>query len=90
MTEGFKSPNPHMKIEEHCKRSKKEFGDECKEVHKFLDQFSGHLGADHRKLLHNFWGIQLCGVKFGPMGMKAAYQHIVDDGECPDRDEMEV
>ena len=69
-----------MTPEEHSEVCEKKFGQPFLEVHQFLDQYAKYLGARHRKILHNDLGLELVGIMFGPLALKAAYQHLVDDG----------
>jgi hypothetical protein len=79
-----------MKGKDHIEKSKEMFGIGGNEVHQFLDQYSRELGADHRPILHNWLGVELCRLRFGVLAGKIAYQHILDDNMNPEKPETEV
>jgi hypothetical protein len=68
-----------MKRKFHYEQSKKEFGDEFRVVHRFLDQFSDQVGWRHRRILHHTYGVKLVKYFFGKTAAKAAELHIKTD-----------
>ena len=68
------------KIEEHCKTSKKKFGEEGVEYHKWIDQYATE-GYRHRQVLHNKEGVEVGVQLFGEKARKHLEQHIRDDYE---------
>ena len=76
-------------FEQHCKECEEKLGDRFEEVHRFLDQFAGKLGYDHRKIFHHKYGVALVRHFFGDEAAKAAELHIKADcgGKVPDTDD---
>jgi len=71
-------------IKYHCADCKHFIGDEMIEVHKFLDYytkiFPPSLYVDyHRTFLHNSYGLNLAGLKWGKKGYLAALIHLTRD-----------
>lgn len=65
---------------------KKEFGDKCTKVHKFLDQKFAKYGARHRHFYHHWEGIRECAkivhANYGldyDLAYEAAIHHVKED-----------
>ena len=68
----------------HCEDCEALLGDPCLEVHEFLDQYAAFFPVQrffeyHRTFLHNRYGLDIAGAKWGERGRKAAMIHIVRD-----------
>lgn len=47
----------------HCIHTKTLLGDECRQVHQFIDQYFSTMRLKHRKMLHHWEGINECAEK---------------------------
>lgn len=70
-----------MRFEEHCIESIELFGKPYKEVHQWLDEFTGKpgIGMKHRKFRHHEEGIKQAVKLFGEEAGKVARRHIMSD-----------
>jgi hypothetical protein len=72
-----------MNYKEHCRRSVDILGEECREVHWWLDEFAcdenGRLDDTHRRKRHHKAGIKQVGRMWGDQAAEAARLHILDD-----------
>lgn len=71
-------------ISEHILDSERLLGNKYTEVHIFLDKYAeifppAKFGEYHRSFLHNTYGIEVAGYKWGVEGKKTAIIHLIRD-----------
>jgi len=67
------------KFKEHCRKSKRLFGEDGVIYHRWIDMFAKEEGYPHRYILHTFKGVLLGVEIFGEDARKHLEQHIRDD-----------
>ena len=79
-------------IEEHCKDCLNTMGEEFREVHEWLDEFSSTLGLNHRVKRHHKDGVEEIKKKWGNRAAQAAEIHIKRDcyGEVPSKEQAQL
>jgi len=68
-----------VKYQEHCKRTKEEFGKDWCVVHRWLDEFAKNDLANHRRARHHAEGIAEVRKLWGEEAELAAIMHVTDD-----------